>query len=258
MSTTDGTPAGREERVRGGRAPGPPVGPGEHPAGLDHPLGPPAPRSWGPVGGVVALVLAAAAAVLSAFVGVGPAVVDQLVLGEAVEARSDLVTAVAVAVTDIGSTAVMGVLAGLVTLLLLIRRRHRDALFVAGTAVGASLLFSALKRLLGRDRPPEVDRLVGAGNESLPSGHATMAVAVIGSMVVLLWAGQAVAARLAMVAAAALWVGAVGLTRIYLGVHWFSDVVAGWLVGGAWLALCATVWAMAARRRATDRGVRAT
>jgi membrane-associated phospholipid phosphatase len=228
-----------------------PVGPREHPAGLDHPLGPPAPLPRGPVGGVLALALGAAAAVTSAFVGVGPAAVDQMVLGEAVEARSGPLTTAAIAVTQIGSTAAMGVLAVLAALVLLRRSRPFDAVFVVGNAAGASLLFSGIKRVLDRDRPPEVDRLVGAANESLPSGHATMAVAVIGSLVVLLWAGRSASARAAMVAAATLWVVAVGLTRIYLGVHWFSDVVAGWLVGGAWLALCATIWAAMARRRAT-------
>jgi undecaprenyl-diphosphatase len=79
-------------------------------------------------------------------------------------------------------------------------------------------------------------------NESLPSGHATMATVVIGTLVVLAWAGRSVRARVVMTVAAVLWVGAVGATRIYLGAHWFSDVVAGWLVGSAWLALCVAIW----------------
>jgi undecaprenyl-diphosphatase len=107
---------------------------------------------------------------------------------------------------------------------------------------GAQLTFRGLKELLDRPRPPADGRLVHAVSESLPSGHATTAVVVVGTLVVLAWQGRTRAARTGMVAAAAIWVGAVGLTRIYLGVHWFSDVIAGWLVGGAWLAVCMVAW----------------
>ncbi len=237
---------------RAGSSPGP--GPGHrHPAGLDHPLAPPPVRPLRAVAVVLGLALAAAAAVTAAFAGVGPAIADRTVLGEVIDARSEPLTGVAVFVTNAGSTAVMGVLAALIALVLFRARRPYDAIFVAATAAGASLLFSGLKRLLDRARPPQPDRLVGVANESLPSGHATMAVAVLGSLVVLAWAGRSTLARVAMVAAAATWIGAVGLTRIYLGVHWFSDVVAGWLVGGAWLALCAVLTAAWRSRRQAAR-----
>jgi membrane-associated phospholipid phosphatase len=59
-----------------------------------------------------------------------------------------------------------------------------------------------------------------------------------------------------MVAAAALWIGAVGATRIYLGVHWFSDVVAGWLVGATWLAVCVLAWRWWSSARSSSRGPR--
>ena len=87
------------------------------------------------------------------------------------------------------------------------------------------------------------DRLVTETNESLPSGHATMSMVVVGTIVVLAWAGRSALARAAMVVVAAAWVGAVGATRVYLGVHWISDVLAGWAVGAAWLAVCVTLWA---------------
>jgi undecaprenyl-diphosphatase len=111
-----------------------------------------------------------------------------------------------------------------------------------GAMAGASLVFRLLKVFFDRARPPLADRLVAETNESLPSGHATMSTVVVGTIVVLAWAGRGVLARAAMVAAAAAWIGAVGATRVYLGVHWVSDVLAGWAVGAAWLALCVTAW----------------
>jgi undecaprenyl-diphosphatase len=202
----------------------------------------------------VLLVLLAVAGVATAFVGTGPAEADAALLGESVEVRSAPLTALATAVTTVGSTAAMGLLAALVGLWLLRLRRGADALFVVGTMAGAAALFTGIKRLLDRPRPPVVDRLVAASNESLPSGHATMAVAVLGSLVVLAWPGRSALARATMVAVVAGWAGAVGLTRIYLGAHWFSDVLAGWLVGAAWLALCVALRSRYRARSASRSG----
>jgi undecaprenyl-diphosphatase len=163
---------------------------------------------------------------------------DAAVLDESVESRTDLLTAAAVAVTHLGSTAAMAVLAIAAGIRLWRTDRRADAVFVIGAMAGAQLAFRGLKALLNRPRPPVDGRLVHAASESLPSGHATTAIVVIGSLVVLAWRGRTAAVRAWMVAAATVWVGAVGLTRIYLGVHWFSDVLAGWLVGAAWLAVC--------------------
>jgi undecaprenyl-diphosphatase len=243
---------GSSERRTGAGDPRP-GGADRPPAGLDHPLPAhqearrPRPLRQHAVGTVV-LALAAVVAVAAAVAGAGPALADRAVLGEAIDLRSGPLTWVAVAVTQAGSTVAMGVLAALVALWLLRTSRTREAVYVVAVAVGAALLFNGLKRILDRPRPPVVDQLIGVTNESLPSGHATMSAAVIGALVVLAWPGRGVAGRVAILSAAVLWVVAVGLTRIYLGVHWFSDVIAGWLVGGAWLAVC-TVVLVAVRRR---------
>jgi membrane-associated phospholipid phosphatase len=230
--------------------------PGSPPAGLAEQLPTPAPRPTLGAGVAVLLALAAAAAFWAALTGAGPALADWGLLDESIEARTGGLTAVAVVLTDVGSTAAMAVLAVAVGAWLWYRGRRADAVFVVGTMAGASAVFRGLKIFFDRPRPPAVDRLVNETNESLPSGHATMSIVVIGSLVVLAWAGRRVAARVAMVVAAAIWVGAVGATRIYLGVHWFSDVLAGWLVGGAWLALCVALWswwrARTAARRSTS------
>jgi len=224
------------------------------PAGLPRSATPaplPAPRPV--LGGVVAVLLglAALAGLWAATAGVGPARLDAAVLGETVDARTGLLTAAAVVITNLGSTVSMAVLASSVGIWLWSAGRRPDAVLAVGAMAGGAGVFRGLKELLDRSRPPLDGRLVHAGNESLPSGHATMATVVIGTLVVLAWSGRSAAARVIMTAAAAVWIGAVGLTRIYLGVHWFSDVLAGWLVGSAWLALCVAAWSWWRARRRT-------
>jgi undecaprenyl-diphosphatase len=214
----------------------------DRPAGLRAPLA--APRPAPGLGALVAVVLGltALAGLWAADTGVGPAELDAALLVGWTESRTDLLTAAAVIVTHLGSTVAMAVVALVTGVRLWLTDRRADAVFVVGAMTGAQLAFRGLKELLDRPRPPEDGRLVHAVSESLPSGHATTAIVVIGTLVVLAWPGRPPVARAGLLAAAALWVGAVGLTRVYLGVHWFSDVLAGWLVGGAWLAICVTAW----------------
>lgn len=199
---------------------------------------PPKPTVWT----ATLLVVLAVAAVWAALAGDGPAQLDGPALGESIENRSPALTAVAVVVTTVGSTVSMAVLAVLVGALCWWRGRRADAVLAVVAMGTAALVFTAIKRILDRPRPPVADRLVTVGNESLPSGHATMSIVVIGTVVVLAWRPLAARGRAVLVVLGAAWVGAVGATRVYLGVHWFSDVVAGWLVGAAWLAVCVTVW----------------
>jgi membrane-associated phospholipid phosphatase len=228
-------------------------GPGAPPpAGLHGPATVPAPRPG--LGVAVALLLgvAALAGLWAALTGIGPAHLDDELLGESLRSRTDTLTALAVVVTELGSTTTMALLAAAVGIWSWRAGRPADAVLAVGAMAGGAAAFRGLKELLDRPRPPLDGRLVHVGNESLPSGHATMAIVVIGTLVVLAWAGHTPARRVVMVLGAALWVGAVGLTRIYLGVHWFSDVLAGWLVGGAWLALCVAGWSWWRARRAHE------
>lgn len=218
------------------------------PAGLDTHLAPATPRVGRTVLLAAVLLLGAGAAMWAALDTVGPGRLDARFLGEAVEARSGGRDAVAVTITEVGNTFAMALLATLAGLWCWARGRRADAVFVVATMAGAALLFRGIKILVDRPRPPALTQVVRETNESLPSGHATMSMVVIGSLVVLAWAGRSAAARAAMVLAGALWVGAVGSTRVYLGVHWFSDVLIGWLLGAAWLAACAAVWSWWRRR----------
>jgi membrane-associated phospholipid phosphatase len=188
-----------------------------------------------------ALILLAGALIWAAFTGVGPATQDSAALLDAVEDRTPTLTTLAVVVTTVGSTAGMAVLAVVVGIVLWIRGHRLDGVWLVGTMITASAVFTLVKRLLNRPRPPEQLWLVEVGNTSLPSGHATMSAAVVGALVVLAWPHLHGVWTWLVPAGALLWIAGIGATRVYLGVHWFSDVVAGWATGFAWLAVCTSL-----------------
>lgn len=209
-------------------------------------------RSWSAAALASGLVVLAALAVWAALTGTGPAEVDAGALNNAVEVRTPGLTDAAILITTVGSTVAMAVLAVVVGAVLWARGRPVDAAFLLLTMATASLVFRGIKIWLDRPRPPVATRLVPETNESLPSGHATMSLVVIGTLVVIFWAGRATRSRVLMVLVAAAWVAMVGATRIYLGVHWFSDVVAGWAVGAAWLTVSTMIWRRYRERRPVE------
>jgi uncharacterized protein (TIGR03382 family) len=206
--------------------------------------------------GLAALLILGQAGVLDSVEdGSGLVALDGPVLRTMIENRTGWLTGVATAVSDIGSTATMTVVLLVVIAWLGWRRRWLDATISAVALAGAGVLVSGLKALLDRSRPPILDRLVVETNASLPSGHALVAVVGLGLLVALaLPAVRRRWARVLVVAGAAVMVVAICASRLYLGVHWFTDVIAGALLGGAWLAVCLTVRAvLAARMRKTIR-----
>lgn len=159
-----------------------------------------------------------------------------------VDHRSPGATAVAKVITDAGSTLSMGILAGLVTVLLWWRGHRGDAVMTAVVAAGAALIVFVGKRVVGRQRPPADYRLVAETNASFPSGHALASMAILGVFTVLLVpAVRPLGGRIAVVCGALLMIAVIGLSRLYLGAHWATDVLGGWLTGGAWLLLCVSV-----------------
>jgi membrane-associated phospholipid phosphatase len=128
-------------------------------------------------------------------------------------------------------------LLSLAVLWLLLRREWHAALWVSVTSATGTLLQQGLKAALDRPRPRWPDPVDSAHYASFPSGHAMTATVSLG---LLLWllrrGGPGPAVWWTAVAVAAVSVAGVGLTRLWLGVHWASDVVGGWLLGAALVA----------------------
>ena len=113
--------------------------------------------------------------------------------------------------------------------------KKAEAAWLLVSVVGASLINTAMKLMLHRPRPEVVPHLTYVSNDSFPSGHAMISAAVYLTLGIMLAETQKRAiARSYIVAFSGLLVILIGCSRVYLGVHWPSDVMAGWAFGGVW------------------------
>lgn len=182
---------------------------------------------------VVLLTLFAGLGLLAHRVVAGTAF-DHGVLAGMVAHRSAALTTWAVAVTTLGSP--VGVAAFAVALAALAWRRLRwlwPALLLVATPAAAAAISTATKILVGAHRPPAALQLVTETDPSFPSGHVTATVALLATLTVVIGGHAGWAVRVALIASTTLAAVAVGLTRLYLGVHWATDVLGGLLLGAA-------------------------
>lgn len=148
---------------------------------------------------------------------------------------------IALELTALGNVLVIGVVV-LVAAAFLWFTRRREAVFLLGAAVaGNAVLVAVLKLAFGRDRPELVPwRTVYAGGAAFPSGHATTSMVVYATLAYLIIRlDPPRAVRIFTAAMAASIVLLVGLSRVYLGVHYPTDVLAGYAVGFAWATFAA-------------------
>lgn len=160
---------------------------------------------------------------------------DQTVLDLFQGVRSGWADNIMVTITEAGGPVGTIALVVVITALLSALRYWRTLAYWLGTVGFAELLVWTLKFSLERKRPHNIYE--GIEQYSLPSGHTTLSIVVYGFMAFLLARGKPAWQRTAIASSAAAVILAISASRIYLGVHWFSDVVASLSLGLAWLAI---------------------
>jgi undecaprenyl-diphosphatase len=156
-------------------------------------------------------------------------------------------------ITSLGGTAVLTVIVTITCGFLFLSGRHNAAFLVLAASIGGSLLSTGLKSFFDRTRPDVVMHLVGVSSASFPSGHALSSATLYLTLGALLARVQpqrrlkiytgAIAATLTVM---------IGLSRIYLGVHYPTDVLAGWCIGAAWAMFCWLIAGWLQRRGAVE------
>ena len=188
------------------------------------------------------------------------ALADPHVTAWVIAHRTGWLTSALKVLTWLGSTAFI-IPAGLATGLYFVigRRDWRPLALLAAGIAGAVGLYDIVKPLVGRPRPPAAIWIGHYSGAAFPSGHATQSVAFYAMLAIALGAGLSIRRRAILWCAAALVILIVGASRIYLGAHWLTDVLAGYALGATWVAIVVVVLLTTSRgtgkaRAAQDQG----
>jgi membrane-associated phospholipid phosphatase len=193
----------------------------------------------------------------------GVAGLDRPILDWALTLRSPIADAVVTGFTDIAGTIGMPIIAVIGILILAIHRRSwTPVILIVSASLGSLLMTIAGKDLIARQRPPLIDAVPPFEfSPSFPSGHTLNAVVVVGIIAYLvILRRHSKRARIAIGAGAVAFAVAVGMSRVYLGHHWFTDVLAGFILGAAWLSIIITahrLYLTTRKRRPAERAPQA-
>lgn len=141
--------------------------------------------------------------------------------------------------TALGGIAVLTLITVGVTGYLLLSGKARAAAFVTGSVLSAVAVMLALKHVIARPRPDLVPHMSHTLTTSFPSGHSMLSAAVyltLGALLARLHASLVIKAYILLCASVLAFL--VGVSRVYVGVHWPSDVLGGWAAGAVWAAAC--------------------
>lgn len=157
-------------------------------------------------------------------------------------------------ITSLGGATVLSLMTAAVIGFLLVDEKRAAAVVVFASVGGGALLSILLKFMIDRARPDLVPHLAEAHTASFPSGHAMLSAVVYLTLGALLSRVEGPArVKIYVLTVAIFLTFVIGISRLYLGVHWPTDVLAGWCAGAAWATLCWRV-ALALQRRGEVEG----
>ncbi|MEO6960074.1 MAG: phosphatase PAP2 family protein, partial [Burkholderiaceae bacterium] len=149
--------------------------------------------------------------------------------------RTEPADGLMVAMTELGGVRVLFLVSAAVAVWLILQRCWRTAAYWAATVGVAQGLVGLFALIASRARP--IDLYSGVGHYAFPSGHATSSIIIYGFLAYLVAWRRSTLTRTLIPIIMAVGIALIGISRLYLGAHWLSDVLAGWCFGIAWLAL---------------------
>lgn len=162
---------------------------------------------------------------------------DSYILNALFVLRSDGLVQIFTAITQFGSTTMIGGIALAVGLYLLARKQIAYFAGLCLSVMGTIVVVFPLKEFVARSRPDTLYQALSEGTFAFPSGHAAFSMALYGFLSYLAWKWFPRQYAIALTVCAAALIGLIGFSRLYLGLHFVSDVAAGYVIGAIFLFL---------------------